>query len=74
MNFFPAMPQHIKLSELVYLIEDTLYEKFDNKLFWIVAETSDIRKYYQKGWCFLKLLEKDNSPPQPPRGGAIVFF
>ncbi|MBW8051603.1 MAG: exodeoxyribonuclease VII large subunit [Cytophagales bacterium] len=63
------MPQHIKLSELVYLIEDTLYEKFDNKLFWIVAETSDIRNYYQKGWCFLKLLEKDSPPltPSPPK-------
>ena len=52
---------YIKLSELVYDIEDVISDKYKNKTYWIVAETSDIKKYDERRYCFIKLIEKANS-------------
>ena len=52
---------YIKLSELVYDIENVISDKYKNKTYWIVAETSDIKKYDERRYCFIKLIEKANS-------------
>ncbi|HRY32137.1 MAG TPA: exodeoxyribonuclease VII large subunit [Bacteroidales bacterium] len=49
----------IRLSELTSLLEDTIREEFLLRPFLVVAETSDIRNYPDRGYCFLNLLEKD---------------
>lgn len=51
---------YIKLSELVYNIENAISEKYGNKTYWIVAETSDIKKYDDRRYCFIKLIEKSD--------------
>jgi len=53
--------KYIKLSELVYDIEKVLSDKYKNKTYWIVAETSDIKKYDQRRYCFIKLIENSDS-------------
>ena len=47
---------YIKLSELVYDIENVISDKYKNKTYWIVAETSDIKKYDERRYCFIKLI------------------
>jgi len=53
--------QAIKLSLLLGKLEETIADEFYGNTFWIIAETSDIKIYEQKGWCFLKLIEKSGS-------------
>ena len=51
----------MKLSELLSQIEDTIEDKFGGKIFWITAEITDVKKYYEKRWCFLKFIEKEGA-------------
>jgi exodeoxyribonuclease VII large subunit len=53
--------QAIKLSLLLGKLEEIISDEFYGKMFWIIAETSDIKIYEQKGWCFLKLIEKSGN-------------
>ncbi|MBX7182385.1 MAG: exodeoxyribonuclease VII large subunit [Bacteroidia bacterium] len=39
----------------------TLSESFYDRTFKIIAETSDIRNYKERSYCFLKLVEKDET-------------
>ncbi|MDZ4757823.1 MAG: exodeoxyribonuclease VII large subunit [Bacteroidota bacterium] len=55
------MPQTQKLSELVNEIDATLRNRFDGRTFWIKAEITDVKKYIDKRWCFLKFIEKSGS-------------
>ncbi len=55
------MPEAQKLSELVNEIEATLQNRFAGKSFWIKAEITDVKKYSDKRWCFLKFIEKDGN-------------
>ena len=50
---------HLSLSELVNKISDTLSESFYGESYWIVAETSDIKNYPDRGYCFATLIEKE---------------
>jgi exodeoxyribonuclease VII large subunit len=50
--------QPIKLSFLLGKLEEVISNEFYGNTFWIIAETSDVKVYEQKGWCFLKLIEK----------------
>jgi exodeoxyribonuclease VII large subunit len=56
MNLFE---QHLRLSDLAALIDQTLYSKFGPNTFWVKAETSDIKNYFDRQYCFLTLVEKD---------------
>ena len=56
MNLFE---QHLRLSDLAALIDQTLYSKFGPNTFWLKAETSDIKNYFDRQYCFLTLVEKD---------------
>lgn len=58
MNLFE---QHLRLSDLAALIEQTLYSKFGPNTFWVKAETSDIKNYFDRQYCFLTLVEKDGN-------------
>ncbi|MEO5892379.1 MAG: exodeoxyribonuclease VII large subunit [Ferruginibacter sp.] len=55
------MPLAQKLSELINEIDATIYNRFANKTFWIRAEITDVKKYKDKRWCFLKFIEKDGN-------------
>lgn len=58
MNLFE---QHLRLSDLATLIDQTLYSRFGSNTFWVKAETSDIKNYYDRQYCFLTLVEKDGT-------------
>ena len=51
----------MKLSELISEIEETVENRFGGEIFWITAEITDVKKYYEKKWCFLKFIEKDGA-------------
>lgn len=55
------MPIAQKLSELVNEIDATIRNRFAGKTFWIKAEITDVKKYPDKRWCFLKFIEKDGN-------------
>ena len=55
------MPVTQKLSELINEIDATIYNRFAGKTFWIKAEITDVKKYPDKRWCFLKFIEKDGN-------------
>ncbi|MEP7111556.1 MAG: exodeoxyribonuclease VII large subunit [Ferruginibacter sp.] len=55
------MPVTQKLSELINEIDATIYNRFAGKTFWIKAEITDVKKYKDKRWCFLKFIEKDGN-------------
>lgn len=51
----------IRLSDLAFTIEAVLDEAFGQKVLWVVAETSDIKNYPDRGYCFLTLVEREAS-------------
>lgn len=55
------MPTPIKLSELLNELQETIEERFEGETFWIKAEITDVKKYADKRWCFLKFIEKENN-------------
>lgn len=54
----------LRLSEFVGKIKDTIDAEYYGETFKILAETTDIKIYYQKTYAFLKLIEK--------RGNEII--
>ena len=50
---------HITLSDLTFLIEESIYQTFNEKTIWIIAETSDIKNYPDRQYCFVTLVEKN---------------
>src|SRR3954451_23628319 len=50
-----------KLSELINEIDATICNRFAGKTFWIKAEITDLKKYADKRWCFLKFIEKEGN-------------
>ncbi|MEP7143358.1 MAG: exodeoxyribonuclease VII large subunit [Ferruginibacter sp.] len=55
------MPVAQRLSELVNEIDAIIHNRFAGKTFWIKAEITDVKKYGDKRWCFLKFIEKDGN-------------
>lgn len=55
------MNKQLPLSSLAAIIKESVETIFGEQLFWVIAETADVKKYPQKRWCFLKLIEKDGS-------------
>ena len=49
----------IKLSDLAYTIDAVLDESFGGKTMWVLAETSDIKNYPDRQYCFLGLVERE---------------
>lgn len=55
------MPDSIRLSELVSVIDDSIKARFDGYTYWIKAEITDVKKQPDKRWCFLKFIEKEGN-------------
>ncbi|RYF78722.1 MAG: exodeoxyribonuclease VII large subunit [Cytophagaceae bacterium] len=51
----------IRLSDLAYTIEAVLEENFGGKAMWVLAETSDIKNYPDRQYCFLGLVEREGN-------------
>lgn len=49
----------IRLSDLAFTLEAVIDEAFGQKAMWVVAETSDIKNYPDRGYCFLTLVERE---------------
>ncbi|MGF7215039.1 exodeoxyribonuclease VII large subunit [Spirosoma lacussanchae] len=52
----------IRLSDLAFTLETVLDNAFGQKPIWVVAETSDIKNYPDRGYCFLTLVEREDGP------------
>ncbi len=50
--------QAITLSEITYQIDEAIEAFFGGEIFWVKAEITDVKKYPQKKWCFVTLVEK----------------
>ncbi|WP_375444968.1 exodeoxyribonuclease VII large subunit [uncultured Fibrella sp.] len=51
----------IRLSDLAYTIDAVLEENFGGKAMWVLAETSDIKNYPDRQYCFLGLVEREGN-------------
>ena len=51
----------IRLSDLAFTLEAVVDEAFGQKAVWVVAETSDIKNYPDRGYCFLTLVERESN-------------
>lgn len=51
----------IRLSDLAYTIDAVLEASFGGKAMWVLAETSDIKNYPDRQYCFLGLVEREGS-------------
>ncbi|MBO0949125.1 exodeoxyribonuclease VII large subunit [Fibrella forsythiae] len=51
----------IRLSDLAYTIDSVLEENFGGKAMWVLAETSDIKNYPDRQYCFLGLVEREGN-------------
>lgn len=51
----------IKLSELLDMVMDVLNDQFYGEEYYIIAETSDIKNYPERSYCFVTLVEKEGS-------------
>lgn len=50
----------ISLSDLAFTLETVIDQAFGGKAVWVVAETSDIKNYPDRQYCFLTLVEREN--------------
>ena len=51
----------IRLSDLAFTLEAVVDEAFGQKAVWVVAETSDIKNYPDRGYCFMTLVERESN-------------
>ncbi len=52
------MDKHLTLTALTEAVSDAVHFYFEDKILKIKAEITDVKKYPQKRWCFLKFVEK----------------
>ena len=51
----------IRLSDLAFTIDAVFDENFGGKAMWVLAETSDIKNYPDRQYCFLGLVEREGN-------------
>lgn len=61
----------IPLSAFLGVIEDTIFQVFGDRKFWVIAETSDVKVYRDRYYAFLNLIEKDGNDVVAKEGAAI---
>ncbi len=49
----------ISLSDLAYSLESLIEQSVGQRALWVVAETSDIKNYPDRQYCFLTLVERE---------------
>lgn len=50
----------LRLSDLAFTLEAVVDHAFGQKTVWVMAETSDIKNYPDRGYCFLTLVERED--------------
>ncbi len=50
----------ISLSDLAYSVESLIEQSVGQRALWVVAETSDIKNYADRQYCFLTLVERES--------------
>lgn len=65
------MAHRIPLSRLASLVHQAIEGFFEEQSFWIVAEVTDVKKYYDRQWCFLKFVEKHKGQVVTEMGGVL---
>ena len=63
----------IRLSDLAFTLEAVLDEAFGQKPVWVVAETSDIKNYPDRGYCFLTLVERESGRETVAKLDACIW-
>jgi exodeoxyribonuclease VII large subunit len=53
------MTTPISLSDLAYSLESLIEQSVGQRALWVVAETSDIKNYPDRQYCFLTLVERE---------------
>ncbi len=66
------MNTSLKLSELLFLVQDVLSDRFTGEEFYVIAETSDIKNYPDRAYCFLTLVEKDGNQTRA-KADAVIW-
>ncbi|CCH01799.1 Exodeoxyribonuclease VII [Fibrella aestuarina BUZ 2] len=61
----------IRLSDLAYTIDAVLEDSFGGKAMWVIAETSDIKNYPDRQYCFLTLVEREGNQTVAKLDAAI---
>ena len=63
----------IRLSDLAFTLEAVIDEAFGQKAVWVVAETSDIKNYPDRGYCFLTLVERESGRETVAKVEACIW-
>ena len=63
--------QPIPLSAFLNVVEHSLDQVFGDRQFWVVAETTDVKIYKDRGYAFLTLIEKADEVVVASVGAAI---
>lgn len=63
----------IRLSDLAFTLEAVVDEAFGQKAVWVVAETSDIKNYPDRGYCFLTLVERESGRETVAKLDACIW-
>ena len=63
----------IRLSDLAFTLEAVIDQAFGQKAVWVVAETSDIKNYPDRGYCFLTLVEREQSRETVAKLDACIW-
>lgn len=66
------MNTSLKLSELLFLVQDVLSDRFTGEEFYVIAETSDIKNYPDRAYCFVTLVEKDGNQTRA-KADAVIW-
>ncbi len=61
----------IPLSAFLGVVEDSVYQVFGERRFWVIAETSDVKVYRDRFYAFLNLIEKQGSEIVASAGAAL---
>ena len=48
----------LSLSELAFLVQESITDTFFGESYWVVAETLDVKNYPDRAYCFVTLVEK----------------
>lgn len=63
----------IRLADLAFTLEAVIDEAFGQKAVWVVAETSDIKNYPERGYCFLTLVERESGRDTVAKLDACIW-
>lgn len=61
----------IPLSAFLGVVEDSVYQVFGERRFWVIAETADVKVYRDRFYAFLNLIEKQGSEVVASAGAAL---